>query len=111
MEALTLEAILEALRHRPEGQDVAVWGDDTVVAVLRPDGTLIEVPRTGRLAWAFARAEPAMPPLSRRDVLAGLVAAGLSAAVALSAVAFDAEEIARQALAVADVLIRGLEAA
>jgi hypothetical protein len=44
VEAPNLEAILEHLRHRPEGQDVCVWRDDVAVAVVRPDGTLVEIP-------------------------------------------------------------------
>jgi hypothetical protein len=106
-EAFTLGALVEHLRHAPEVVDVAVWRDDAVVAVVRPDGALVELPRTGR--GPAVEFEPG-PALTRRDVFAGMAAAALAGAVAMSAVAFDGEEIARQALGVADVLIRGLEA-
>jgi hypothetical protein len=107
VEAPNLEAILEHLRRRPEGQDVCVWRDDVAVAVVRPDGTLVEIPQTGRApAVDFGPA----PGLSRRDMFAGLVAAALAGAVAASGLAFDVPEIVRQALGVADGLIEALGA-
>jgi hypothetical protein len=44
---------------------------------------------------------------SRRFVAASLVAAALSHSLAASGVAFDAAEVARAALAVADALLQG----
>ena len=104
---MSLEALVEHLRHAPEAADVAVWRDDTVVAVVRPDGTLVELPPTGR---GPAVDEGPGPALTRRDVFAGLAAAALAGAVAASGVAFDVPEIVRQALAVADGLIEALGA-
>jgi hypothetical protein len=106
-EAFTLGALVEHLRHAPESVDVAVWHDNTVVAVVRPDGTLVELPQTGR--GPAVDFEPG-PALTRRDVFAGLTAAALAGAVAASGVAFDVPEIVRQALGVADGLIGALEA-
>jgi hypothetical protein len=48
--------------------------------------------------------------MSRRDWFAALTAANLAGAVATSAVAFEAEEIVRQTLGVADELIEALRA-
>jgi hypothetical protein len=111
-EAPTLEAILEHLRRAPEAADVAVWesrgGGDVVVAVVRPDGVLIEVP-AGTAGPGAAARQGGPSALTTRGEVAARLATALAGAVATADLAFDVPEIVRQALMVADALLTALD--